>query len=338
MLARVLSVLQLTRMALVFTALADSGAEMLLYAQHRADAAGAGQSYRQFLDARQMLAMATISVALYGFGMSLNDIIDRRRDLQIAADRPLPSGRIGVVAAHGICALLAALAVGGGVAYSALSPFHFRVLFLVIGTGLLITFYDFAGKYLVALGLLTLGLIRFFHASIACPRLPVIWHPLLLLNHVTILSAVGYRWEQKRPNLTRLHTWTVLGGLAAVDVAIVALYAWRHWLEAPDGDFFEALAIRPELALPAAAAVAFVIFAWWLKRTTPRLHQAGRRLMLYGLLWLILYDAAFVAGYVGIVPAALVLLLLPAAYLSVQLMRWSARLAALSQTPEFKRS
>ena len=43
------------------------------------------------------------------------------------------------------------------------------------------------------------------------------WHPLLLLNHVTILSTICYAWEQKRPSLTRIHWWAVLGGLALVD-------------------------------------------------------------------------------------------------------------------------
>ena len=36
-------------------------------------------------------------------------------------------------------------------------------------------------------------------------------------------------------------------------------------------------------------------------RSDPRV--AGQTLMLYGLLWLIVYDACFVAGYVGYVPA-----------------------------------
>jgi len=46
--------------------------------------------------------------------------------------------------------------------------------------------------------------------------------------------------------------------------------------------------------------------------------------MLYGLLWLIVYDAAFVAGYVNLLAAAAILLLLPLAYFSVRMMRWCA--------------
>jgi hypothetical protein len=61
--------------------------------------------------------------------------------------------------------------------------------------------------------------------------------------------------------------------------------------------------------------------------------------MLYGLLWLIVYDAAFVAGYVrDWVAAAAILMLLPLAYGSVRLMRWWSQIVALSQRPSFKRA
>jgi hypothetical protein len=66
--------------------------------------------------------------------------------------------------------------------------------------------------------------------------------------------------------------------------------------------------------------------------------MAGQRLMLCGLLWLIVYDAAFVAGYVSFTAAGLMLLLLPLAYVAVQMMRWWNQLLALSRTPQFHRA
>ena len=119
----------------------------------------------------QMLTVAVISVGLYGFGMSLNDIIDRRRDRQISPNRPLPSGRVGVLTAHLICVLLAAAALGAGVVFRAIGGGGDLSLFLVGLTLLLIVFYDLAGKYLVGPGLVTLGLVRFFHALIPAARL-----------------------------------------------------------------------------------------------------------------------------------------------------------------------
>jgi 4-hydroxybenzoate polyprenyltransferase len=336
---RLLTLLQLTRMALVFTAIADSQAALLLAT---AAGLGEGQSLGDALRPGLMFAVALTSVGLYGFGMSLNDIIDRRRDQQIAAFRPLPSGRIRLGTAHAICGLLALLAVGGGVLQRLWGGSHLSLL-LVAFTLALIAFYDLAGKYLVGPGLLTLGLVRFFHALIPAASVrggdlttfwvPVMWHPLLLLNHVVVLSTVAYAWEEKRPPLTRRHWWGVLGSLAAID-ALVLLWRWRVGA----GSFVERLNFRPELLLPLAAAVLFVVLAWRVRVKSATSREAGQKVMLYGLLWLIVYDACFVAAYVGWVPAVVIALLLPVAYSAVQLMRWWSKIVAVSQRPEFKRA
>jgi 4-hydroxybenzoate polyprenyltransferase len=331
---RLLSLLQLTRMALVFTAVADGFSTILLAAQRRAEVHHTPLSTQ--LDARQFLAAAAVSVGLYGFGMSLNDIIDRRRDSQISPGRPLPSGRLGLAAAHVACGLLIAGALAAGAVYGRLTH-DWRCLVLVGWTGMLIAFYDAAGKYLVAPGLLTLGLIRFFHALVFAPEVPLLWHPLWLLNHVAILSAVAYRWEEKRPPLTAAHWVGVAGGLAAVDAMLVAMVAGRR-ADAARGAL-AALRVQPGLAAPALAAAAFVVVAWQVRRHSQSSREAGQKAMLYGLLWLIVYDAAFVAGYVrDWLATAAILLLLPVAYLSVRLMRWWSQLVALSQRPDFKRA
>jgi len=336
---RLLTLLQLTRMALVFTAIADSQAALLLAT---AAGLGEGQSLRDALHPGLMAAVALTSVGLYGFGMSLNDIIDRRRDQQIAAFRPLPSGRIRLGTAHAICGLLALAALGGGVLQRTWGGNHVSLL-LVVFTLALIAFYDLAGKYLVGPGLLTLGLVRFFHALIPAASMremdpttlwvPVIWHPLLLLNHVVILSTVAYAWEEKRPPLTRRHWWGVFGALAAID-ALVVLWRWRTG----SGTFLQRLNLRPELVLPAAAAVLFIALSWRVRSKSATSREAGQKVMLYGLLWLIAYDACFVAAYVGWVPSVMIALLLPVAYSAVQLMRWWSKIVAVSQRPEFKRA
>jgi hypothetical protein len=330
---RLLPILQLTRMALVFTAIADSECGLLLgWAQRGESLGGTLHPPRSLL-----LAIALISVGLYGFGMSLNDIIDRRRDAQIASSRPLPSGRIGVITAHVICFLLIAGALAAGIFYLRRTPSHGWLSFaLIVTTALLITFYDFAGKYLVGLGLISLGLIRFCHAVIPSPDLPLLWHPLLLLNHVTILSTVAYVWEEKRPALTKLHWWGVLGGLALFDALSISAVAWWRY----DGSIAHALNLRPGLLIPLTIACLFAVFAIRLLNSTPTRRAAGQKLMLYGLLWLILYDAAFAAVYVSPRPwiGLALLLLLPIAYFAVQLMRAWSQMLLLSQRPQFQRA
>ncbi|MCC6423362.1 MAG: hypothetical protein IT447_07765 [Phycisphaerales bacterium] len=330
---RLLSLLQLTRMALVFTAIADSGCGLLL----RVRAGGkTGEQVLPSLDWRQVLCIAAISVGLYGFGMSLNDIIDHRRDRQLASHRPLPSGRVGMVGAHVVSILLVMLALSAAVYYMLLAPRGWMSLILVIGAVLLICFYDFAGKYLVAPGLLTLGLIRFCHAAIPAPTTPLIWHPLLLLNHIVILSAVAYRWEQKRPALTGRHWLLVLGGLGLIDLAVIALATWQRWRGGLTFD--QALWITPGLWMPILAAGGFVLLATWIRLRGGSGRSAGQQVMLYGLLWLIIYDASFALGYIGWKAAAFILLLAPVAWLSVQLIRWWSSLALLTRTPTFKRA
>ena len=100
----------------------------------------------------------------------------------------------------------------------------------------------------------------------------------------------------------------------------------------------QALNVTPALVAPAVAVLMFVLLAWVIKVRSANPREAGQRLMLYGLLWLIVYDFTFAAGYVGLIPALLLLVFLPLAYLSVQIMRWWGGVMALSQRPQFKRA
>jgi hypothetical protein len=324
---RLLTLLQFTRMALVFTAVSNSLCTYLLAVQRRANM-DEDWLFLDRLDTVEMLCIALVSIGLYGFGMSLNDIIDRRRDRQLAAHRPLPAGKIGLMMAHVICIGLGLMALAAGGLYAYLAEPGWRSMVILLWTAALIIFYDFAGKYLVAVGLLSLGLIRFFHAIIPAPEIPVLWHPLLLFVHVTVLSAVAYLWEEKRPPLTRLHWGVALGGVAAMIVMAGGIVLQNQRLEPM---------LRIDLLLPAGLAGLFVLIAWRIRRSTVSARQAGQTLMLAGLLWLIVYDSAFALLYVGWRSALGLLLLAPISYLSVLLMRWSARLMLLSQQPEFKR-
>jgi hypothetical protein len=333
---RLLGVLQLTRMALVFTAVADSFTGLLLLAN--SPALGSPDNPERILTPGRYLSVAAMSIGLYGFGMTLNDIIDLRRDRQLAPHRPLPSGRVGLITAHVICGLLMLLALGGGAYYWSVSGDWRSFLFVAIGLAL-IWFYDAAGKYLVAFGILTLGLIRFFHCLVPAPSIPVLWHPLLLFNHVAILSTIAYRWEQKRPPLSTVHLLMIGAGILVVDaIAMVTLGTHRG-----NGDPVEAFGADPSmmwnngLLIPIAAVVAFVLVAIRIRRRTPGQRDAGQKLMLYGLLWLTIYDACFVFAYVGWWEGLLMLLFFPASWLFVQFMRWWSKIVSMSQRPTFKR-
>jgi 4-hydroxybenzoate polyprenyltransferase len=322
---RVLALLQFTRFALVFTAISNAQAALMLY-----DAPG------NALDPMVIMWVALVSIGLYTFGMSLNDIIDRRRDAQLAADRPLPSGRISVQSAHVVCALLLGLAVLGGVMLSLRVDRGQLTMVVLVGVVALIVFYDVMGKYLVPLGLVSLGLIRFFQATIAAPTVPVLWHPLLLLNHVVILSALAYHWEQKRPALQKRHVVEIACLLAVVNTALITVLAHRRGPQ--PGSIMTDLLFDARLIYPAATVIAALVIAILIRRRNSDPRAAGKTLMLVGLLWLIVYDAAFVLAYVGLKQALMIFALLPIAWLGVRLTRLWAKVSALSDRPQYIRA
>jgi hypothetical protein len=175
---------------------------------------------------------------------------------------------------------------------------------------------------------------------VSAPTVPVLWHPLLLLNHVVILSTIAYGWEQKRPTLSNTHLGIIAASLALIDsLAIIVLGTLRG----AGGDILDAFQTDPSmrwtngLLIPIGGAVAFTFLGIYIRWKTPGLRDAGQKLMLYGLLWLTVYDACFVFAYVGWWEGLLMLLFFPAAWMSVQLMRWWSKIVSLSQKPTFKR-
>jgi 4-hydroxybenzoate polyprenyltransferase len=267
---RLFPILQLTRMALVFTAISNSLCTLLIWTAARH---GKGEQVFSHIPWQWAVAIIVMSTGLYGFGMSLNDIIDRRRDRQISPNRPIPSGRVSIATAHAICFALLVMALGAGLLFRAWGGPDLS-LSLVIATLAFIWFYDVAGKYLVGPGLVTLGLVRFAQALIPSlqetpPYHPLIWHPLLLLNHVALLSAVCYGWEEKRPVLNARHWAGVILSLAAIDAAAI----WLIGTRGGPGTFAENLHLDLRLLAPAAAALAFVALAWQVRR---RSQPGGR--------------------------------------------------------------
>src|SRR3954466_6029327 len=129
---RLLTLLQFTRMALVFTAISNSLCTLLLVTRRQVGPEG---SVIEALRWERVLLVALISIGLYGYGMALNDIIDRRRDRQLAAHRPIPSGRIALATAHFIAGFLFLLSLAAGFIYARKTmPTGWMILVLVLWT------------------------------------------------------------------------------------------------------------------------------------------------------------------------------------------------------------
>ena len=288
------------RLPLVITAITNSQAALIL--RH-------AWGYEAAWTLTASLSLVAMSLGLYGFAMVANDIVDWRRDQYLFPQRPLPSGRIGMQQAYMLAAGLLVLGVGGGVVYAIFSGGLASAFFLAWCVAL-IFFYNLTGKFVGAVGILTLGLLRFCHAAVGQPNLDVIWHALLLMDHVVVVTALAYILEGKRPRLTAVHRWGVGLSLLGLNVmlclAVIVASWWRN------GDLSRlpsAFAISSGLWFPAVAALVFAAFASALLLSLRSLQvehardwltlrrSVGRKLMWLGLVWMVVYDLAFSYGY-----------------------------------------
>ena len=282
---RLLALLQLTRAALAFTAVADAWTVLLLRSPNEPVPPIGWMITR-------MLIVSLVSLGLYGFGMSLNDLLDARRDRIFAPRRPIPSGRIHLRTAVQVSLGLLMLSLFAAAALDVVRGLQEQATHVIIpwsfifafATAALIVFYNGTAKYLGGIGLLTLGAIRAFHCLVSKPTTPLLFLSMFLLCHVFIVSLIAYRLENKRPRLRRHDLVVSFTGFAL----LIAAAAWyMDYRGALDRDYVQML-IGPSIAL--------VLYAAWAARTLLRTdlapRQKGERLMLLGLFWLFMYDAS----------------------------------------------
>jgi 4-hydroxybenzoate polyprenyltransferase len=236
-----------------------------------------------------MLVVSVVSAGLYGFGMSLNDLLDARHDRLFAPRRPIPSGRVAPRTAIVVALLLLMLALFAAAMQSALTAIHNNdwlpwPFFFAFATAILIVVYDAFSKYLGAIGILTLGAVRALHCLIGNPKTQFLFISMFLLTHIFLVTLLAYKWENKRPRLGR---WDVALGFAGLLVgnALAILYMYLRGVLAEP--------IWTMLIGPVAAAVVFALWTWRLaRRQDLTTRKKGERLMLLGLFWLFVYDAS----------------------------------------------
>lgn len=319
-LARILPLLQLTRFAMVFTAIADIWLIAFLgrweqKQMHRPDAAAT-------LAAWQLLLLtALVGFGLYTFGMALNDLMDARHDRTFAPDRPIPAGRISQVTGIVVALVALMVAIFGSVL---LGPVNALICLLAAAT---ILFYDAAGKFLPTIGLISLGIVRALNMLIADPAVLFIWPIWLSMTHIIALSTLCHRLEGKRPVLQPQDLWAVIAGWAFCSMILIGWMSYR-----------EPLLWRQMHYIWIGPVIAVLVFVFLVSRHVWPIHdhhRRGRALMKLGLLWLIVYDAAwlFSAGLwkQGILVAAM----MPAAYLAMVSIRQLE--VAVACSPVFRR-
>lgn len=281
---RVLPVLELTRVGLVYTAISNIWLIVLL-----SDGLGLTSQSSRALDSiglgGVLLCTAAVAGGMYAFGMALNDVMDARRDAALGSDRPIPAGRVSVRDAMAIAVGALVISVAGSVPLGQVSTL------LCLVCAVLVLFYNTAGKHVPGVGIVTLGLIRGTHMLIANPSIEYCWPILLTVTHVVGISAAGYRLEEKRPELRGRGLWTMICGWVVIAVGLIVWMETHGRITLGDTDGGAWAWVGP-----LAAVAVFAVWAVVMGRRAGSGRRAGGLIVKRGLLWLIVYDVAWLAG------------------------------------------
>jgi len=227
---------------------------------------------------------AVIAGGLVVFMLALNDVLDARHDRAFEPTRPIPSGRITqrLALALAMMGLLAAL--GASVAFG---PISVQIALVAAGA---IVFYNIAGRFVPAVGIVTLGLVLGLMMVIPNPKLAFAWPILLTMTHVIAAATLRYFLAGKRPRLTPINGWGLCVGWAFWILVVIALIRVR------DGE-----TMRHHLGLiwigPALAVIGLALVTWLMLGPTALVSKARRgtagRFTKLATAWLIVFDASW---------------------------------------------
>ena len=250
-----------------------------------------------------LLITAIIAVGLGIFMMVLNDALDARHDRAFEPDRPIPSGLVTQHAAIGLALFGLLLALGASIPLGALS------MVMALITAGAIVFYNLAGRFVPAIGIITLALALSVAALIPNPNLAFAWPILLLMTHTIAAATLRHVLATKRPALTPINGWGVLIGWAFWSLVVLMLIRVR-------GEGIEHPGIGLVWLGPAVAMALLILIVWLILGPAalhPRSRRAtAKRFTRLATAWLIVLNAGwlFSAGlwWQGLIVLALLLI------------------------------
>lgn len=297
--AKIKSLLELTRPANVVTAWADilAGAAIALGAgSTMAVISGGGWLWAANqltdLDLWGKLVWLIISTSgLYAGGVVLNDVFDAELDAAERPERAIPSGRVSKRNATILAILLLALGAYAAVAVSSLSGY------IAAAIVVLVTLYNRFSKHHAILGPVNMGLCRAGNLLLGMSIIPsaVLWPlgvlPLLYIGAITAVSQGEVHGGSKKT------------GYLGVGLVLVMLLGLVVLLAIDVGRLF-------------SAGIFLLLFTWLVLPSFLRAARAPeatniRRAVGAGIMGLIPLNAALAAGAAGWSFGLIVLLLLP---------------------------
>ena len=282
-----ITAIQLTRLTMAFGAVSDLWFVILLTQAHNEYVYMPVHGMSLPL---ALLAGATVAVGLFAYGASLNDVLDARHDSAFSPERPIPAGRIRYGQAIVVTVGALIVAMLGGLMLSlgnlgAREP-SMGAVGMTLLTATSILFYNAAGKYIPAVGLIAVGLIHAAHMLIPNFQLAFTWPIWLVMTHAMVIAAIVHHLEYKRPRLrTRAIVSSVIGWIICSMILLYAGASQGEGLWPDDTSVLGAI-------YPIMAVLAFAVVGWW-KATGVTGKAAAEKLKRYGAMWQALYGAAW---------------------------------------------
>lgn len=295
--------LQLIRIPALFTAVADI-------------AAGFAAKTGGFEPVGQFASLITASACLYIAGMILNDVFDRKRDLEFRANRPIPSGRISVQAATAVAVVLIIAGIASAWSVS------WQAFYIALGLTFCILAYDGLLKS-IWLGPLAMGACRFLNVMLGAAVDDIastVWAmPQIFVAAAIGVYVVGITWFARTEERTS-HRANLIGGATIVNLGMAMLAGLYYGLPGFPRPSAWGTELNGLMLACFVLAVAVTINRRLLQaigNPSPYFVQAAVKLMLVSIITL---DATVVLASTGaLVPAvAVALLIIPAFYLG----RW----------------
>ncbi|MEX2215051.1 MAG: UbiA family prenyltransferase [Phycisphaeraceae bacterium] len=306
---QVVGLIQLTRFALALAVVSNCWLTVFI-ARNFEPLEGRSQVLMELPLLVALLLAAAVAGGLHIYGFALNDVLDARHDRLFSPHRPIPAGQVRrssavIVAVVGLLAAILAAAFLGQVA-----------VLLCILAALGVLFFNATGKFLPAAGIFALAIIRALSMLIPNPPLGFIWPIWLMVTHIMATTALGHILEEKRPRLTKGEIAWLATAWAFVTAGMVVYMIWRSTILAYG---------RPFIWIgPAIAGGLFILISAIMVRQAdepgaPR-RVIGRQYMRLSILWLVVYDAAwlFAAGLFW--PGMLHLVLFSSVYIALYVM------------------
>jgi uncharacterized membrane protein YidH (DUF202 family) len=276
-----LATLHLTRLSVAIGAVADIWLVLILT---KNDIDFVGTSVYSIPWWSALLATALIAVCMCGFAASLNDTLDVRHDAAFHPNRPLPRGLVSVSYATVVmiaCLLLALLSA------SFLGIWSVQITLL---TAAFVLFYNTVGKFVPAIGIVSIGLLYATHMLIANIELTFTLPVWLVMTHVMICAIAVYVLEGKRPKLS-FRAWVGISlGWIFWSVILLGVPYTQTGSLLPSG-----LSIY-SLVWIVAAIVGFIVTIRWKLLHARSNTIAAEKIRRYSALWECIYAGAWLAA------------------------------------------